>query len=132
SLSYAFDNPLAEDAVRANHQGEDHQDVGGEVFGAAAHVRIDIAGGDVLDDADDEPAHDRTRDGVQPAQDHDREHLEPHQRQVHVDAEQVSPQHAAQRRDDAGHGPRHAEVPLDVDAHGHGHLLVVGHRPHGD
>src|SRR4026207_1729214 len=83
-----LDDAFAEDAVGPDHEREDHQDVGGEVLGAAAPVGIDVAGGDVLDDADDQPAHDRARDRVQAAQDHDREDLEPHQRQVDVDAEQ--------------------------------------------
>src|SRR5205085_9136161 len=91
-----------------------------------------VAAGDDVDDAHDEAAHDGARNRVEPAQDHHGKHLEADQREVHVDAEHVAPQHAAQRRDDAGHRPRQPEVALDVDAHGHGHLLVVGHRPHGD
>src|SRR5439155_9502426 len=126
--SYALDDAFTEDTVGANHEGEDHEDVGREVLGAAADIGVDVAGGDVLDDTDDEAADDRARNGVEPTQDDHREHLEADQRQVHVDAEQVAPQDAAQRRHDAGHRPRHAEVTLDVDAHGHGDLLVVGHR----
>src|SRR5205814_4200631 len=103
-------------AVRANHQREDHQDVRCEVFGATAHVGIDVAGGDVLHDADDEPPDDGPGDRIETTEDHDRENLEADQRQVHVDAQHVSPQDAAQGRDDTRHGPRQPEVPLDVDA----------------
>src|SRR5438876_34738 len=74
--SHSFDDPLAEDAVGPDHQGQDHQDVRCEVFGATAHVRIDVAGGDVLHDADDEPADDRPRDRIETAEDHDRKDLE--------------------------------------------------------
>src|SRR5262245_56236261 len=56
--SYAFDDAFAEDTVRANHQRQDHQDVRREILGAAAHVRVDVPGGHVLHDADDEPADD--------------------------------------------------------------------------
>src|SRR2546421_8989764 len=130
--SYSLDDAFAEDAVGTNHQRHDHEDVGGEVLGAAAHVRIDVAGRHVLHDPHDEAAHDGAGDGVEPAQDHHREHLEADQREVDVHAEQVAPENAAQRRHDTGHGPRQAEVALHVDAHGHRHLLVVGHRAHGD
>ena len=63
--SHALDDSFTEDAVGANHQGEDHEDVGGEVFGAAADVGVDVAGRDVLDDADDEASDDRARDRIQ-------------------------------------------------------------------
>src|SRR5881409_407080 len=115
SLSHAFDDAFAEDAVGANHQREDHQDVRREVLGAAADVGVDVAGRHVLHDADDEPADDRPRNRVEAAEDHHGENLEAHEREVHVDAEHVAPEHAAQRGDDAGHGPRHAEVALHVD-----------------
>ena len=68
---------FAEDPVGADHQGQDHQHVGGEILGAAAHVRVDVAGGDALHDPHDESAHDGPRNRVEAAQDHDREHLEP-------------------------------------------------------
>src|SRR6185436_4644319 len=126
-----LDDALAEDAVGANHERQDHEDVGREVLGAAAHVGIDVAGRHVLHDAHDETADDGAGDRVEPAQDHHREHLETDQRQVDVHAEHVSAENAAERRHDPGHGPGQAEVTLDVDAHGHGHLLVVGHRTHG-
>src|SRR5262249_31003461 len=73
-----------------------------------------------------------TAPGIEPAQDHHGEDLEPHEGEVDVDAEQVAPDDAAQGRDHPGHGPREAEIALHVDAHGHGHLLVVCHRAHGD
>src|SRR5260370_21747275 len=99
--SHPLDDSLPEDAVGANHQREDHQDVRCEVLGAAAHVGIDVAGGDVLHDADDEPADDGPRDRIETAEDHDREDLEADQRQAHVDAQHVPPQDTAQGRDDA-------------------------------
>src|SRR5262245_61612763 len=51
--SHALDHRLAEDAVRANHQGHDHEHVRGEVLGAAPHVGVDVAGGHALDDSHD-------------------------------------------------------------------------------
>src|SRR5712691_9539664 len=97
--SYAFDDALAEHAIRPNHQRENHEDVGREILGAAAHVGVDVPGRHVLHAADDEPADDGARDRVEPTQDHHREHLEADQGEVHVHAEHVAPQHAAQRRD---------------------------------
>ena len=35
--------------------------IGREILGAAADIRVEIAGGEVLDDADDEPADHRAR-----------------------------------------------------------------------
>src|SRR5262249_18570554 len=130
--SYALDDFLAENAVWANHQRGDHQHVRREVFGAAADVGIDVPGGEIFHHADDEPAQDRAGNGVEPAENHDRKHLEAHEREVHVDPEEIAPENAAERRDDAGHRPRHAEVALDVDPHGQRDLLVVGHRAHRD
>src|SRR3989441_2322070 len=65
--SYAFDDLLAEDAVGPNHQRQDHQDVRREVLRPAADVRINVARGHVLHDADDQPTEDRPRDRVEPA-----------------------------------------------------------------
>ena len=70
--------------------------------------------------------------GVEAAQDDHRKHLEADQGEVHVDPDDVPPDDAAERRHHAGHRPGEAEVPLDVDAHGHGDLLVVGDGAHGD
>src|SRR4029434_8967269 len=49
--SHALDDAFAEDAVGANHQREDHQDVGREILGAAADQRVDVHRRDVLADA---------------------------------------------------------------------------------
>src|SRR5437667_8742735 len=70
--SHSFDDFFAEDAVRPDHEGQDHQHVGREVLGAAAHVGIDVARGDVFHDPHDEAADDGPRDGVEAAQDHHR------------------------------------------------------------
>src|SRR5678816_2198814 len=130
--SHPLDDALAEDAVGTNHEGEDHQHVRGEVFRTAPHVRIDVTRGHVLHDADDEAAHDGAGDGVESAQDDHGKDLEPHQGEVDVDAEQVAPEDAAECGHDPGHGPGQPEVALHVDAHRHGHLLVVRHGAHGD
>src|SRR5215813_12699702 len=58
-LSDPLDDALAEHAVGANHQRDDHQDVRRKVFRAAADDRVDVAGRDTLDDADDQSADDR-------------------------------------------------------------------------
>src|SRR5258705_9525290 len=130
--SHAFDDRFAEDPVRPDHQRDDHQEVGREVLGAAAYVRVHVAGRHVLDDPDHEPAHDGAGNRVEAAQDHHREDLEAHQGQVGVHPEEAAPHDAAQGGDHARHGPGEREVALYVDAHRHGYLLVVGDRPHRD
>src|ERR1700694_3461428 len=74
--SHSFDDFFTEDAVGPDHEGQDHQHVGREVLGAAAHVRIDVACGEILHDPDDEAADDGPGDGIEPAQDHHRKDLE--------------------------------------------------------
>src|SRR5690349_14204853 len=97
SSSYPFDDALTEHSVRPNHQRQNHQHVRREVFGSAAHERIDVPGGDVLDDTDDEPADHRAGNRVEPAENHHGKDFEANQRQIHVDAEHVAPEHAAER-----------------------------------
>src|SRR6516162_9821170 len=116
----------AEDAVGPDHQRDDHQDVRSEVVGAAADVRIEIAGREILDDADDDPADHGTDDRVKAAENHHRKHFQTHHRELVVDAEHRSPHHAAERRNDPGHRPGERKVAADVDAHRHRNLLAVG------
>ena len=71
-------------------------------------------------------------DRIQAAENDHREHLEADRGDLRVDAEHRAPDDAAERRDDAGHGPGDGEVALDIDAHGHGDLGVVGDGAHGD
>src|SRR5262249_48001681 len=103
-----------------------------EALGPPAQVGIDVARHDVFHDAHDEATDDRARDRVEAAQDHHGEDLEPDEGEVDVDPQQVAPDDTAERRHDARHGPSQPEIALHVDAHGHGHLLVVRHRAHGD
>ena len=49
-----------------------------------------------------------------------------------VDAQHAAPDHASEGCHDPGHCPGQREVALDIDAHGHGDLLVVGNGPHRD
>src|SRR6516164_3019310 len=80
SLSNSLDQSPAEDAVGPDHQRDDHQDVRGEVLGAAADVRIEIAGREILDDTDDDPADHGTDDRVEAAENHHRKHFQTHHR----------------------------------------------------
>src|SRR5262249_24498576 len=96
------------------------------------HIWVEIACRDILHDAHDKPAYHRAGNRVEPPKDHHGEDLEADQGEVHVHAQEVPPDDTAQGRHDAGHGPREAEVPLHVDPHGHGHLLVIRDRAHGD
>src|SRR5947207_8709159 len=95
--SHSLDDAFAEDAVGPDHQRDDHEHVGGEVLGAAADVGVDVPGGNVLDDADDEAADHGARNRVQPAQDHDRADLEADEREVDVHAEHVRAVHPPAR-----------------------------------
>src|SRR5438046_2066725 len=72
SLSDSVYDAFAEDAVGANHEREDHEDVRREVLGPTSDVRVDVAGRDVLHDPDDETADDRSGNGVEATENHDR------------------------------------------------------------
>src|SRR4029077_11781332 len=128
----AFDLALAENAIRREHKSDDHQDVGRKVLGAAANVGVEVARSEALDDADDQPADDRADDRIESAEDHHRKYLETDQGKLHVDPEHVAPNHAADRRDHAGHRPGQREIAFDVDTHRHCDLLIVGNGAHGN
>src|SRR5207302_1239431 len=102
---HALDAAPAEDALGADHQDQDHQHIRSKVLGAAANARIEIAGREVLDDADDQAADHRPDHRIEAAQDHHRKHLETDQRELVVNAEHRAPNHTAKRRDDARHRP---------------------------
>src|SRR5438067_10562520 len=125
-----LDPARAENAIGPEHQGDYHDHVGREVLGAAAHIGIEVAGGEALDEADDQAAHYGADHGVEAAEDDHGKHLQADQRQVDVDTEHAAPDHTAQRRNDARHRPGQREIALHIDAHGHGHLLIIGHRAH--
>src|SRR5262249_46868005 len=112
---HPLDPTPAENARWPEHQGDYHDHVGREVLGAAAHIGIEVAGGEALDQADDEAAHDSTDHGVEAAEDDHGKHLQADQRQVHVNTEHAAPDHAAECRDDAGHPPPHCQIPLPID-----------------
>src|SRR5438067_13778345 len=88
---HALDAAPTEHAFRPDHQDQDHQHVRCEVFGAAADIRIEIAGGEIFDDADDQPADDGAHDRVETAQNYDRENPEADQCQLVVDADDRTP-----------------------------------------
>ena len=87
---------------------DDHQHVGHEILGAAADIGVEIAGRQVLDDADDQPADHRADDRIEPAQDHHRKHLEADQRQLVVDAEHRRPRRCRPRPRRPRPSPRRA------------------------
>src|SRR3989442_14152683 len=119
SASDALDDLAAEESVRPDHQGENHEDVGQEVLGAPAHVGIDVAGGHALDTADDEPAHDGAGDAVEATQDDIREDLEPDQADRRVHAQHAAPHAAADGGRQPGEGPREREHEENIEAHPH-------------
>src|SRR6266508_5208477 len=130
--SHPLDDLAAEEPVRPDHEGQDHEDVRQEVLGPAAHIGIDIAGGDALDAADDEPAEDGPGHAVQASEDHRGEYLEADQRQLGVHPEHITPDDTADTGGEPRDSPRQGEDETNLDAHRHGCLLVVGHGPHGD
>src|SRR5215471_6357507 len=129
---HALDAAAAENSLRPHHQDQNHQHVGRKVLGAAADIGIEVAGSEILDDADNQPADHRTQYRVETAEDHDRKHFQPDQRELIVNAQHRSPHNAAERRDDPRHRPGEGEIAPDIDAHRHRHLLAVGYGAHGD
>ena len=125
-------SPAAEDAVRSDHQRDDHQDIRREVLGAAADIRIEVPCGQVLDDAHDQSANHCADNRVKPTEDDDGKHFEPDDSELIVDADHCAPNETGQRRDYACQGPSKGEVAAHIDAHRHRHLLAVCHGAHGN
>src|SRR5688500_16112499 len=127
-----FDDFFAEEAVGPHHQHDEHEQERDEVLGAAAHVGVDVAGGDAFHGPHGQAAQYGAADGVEAAQDHHREDLEAHEGEVRVHPEDVPPDQPARGGGHAGHRHGRAEGPRHGDTHGHGRLRVVGHGPQGD
>jgi hypothetical protein len=53
---HPLDPVRTEDAVRAEHENQDHQHVGRKVLGTAADIGVEIASSDALHHAHDQPA----------------------------------------------------------------------------
>src|SRR5215469_13266913 len=117
--SDALDPPATENAVGANHQGDNHQDVRGEILGAAADIGIEIAGGQVFNHANDQTTDDSADDRVESAQNNHGKHLETDERELVIDPEHGPRDDASKRRDDPGHGPSESKVALYIDRHRH-------------
>src|SRR6185437_16235851 len=107
---HPLDPARAEHAVRPYHEHQDHQHVRREILSAAADIGVEIAGCEVLYHAHDQAADHRAADGIQSAQDNHGKHLQPDERELHVDTQHRAPHHAAECRDDAGHRPGECEV----------------------
>ena len=91
-----------------------------------------VAGGQVLGDADDDPADDGAAGGVQAAQDDGGEGEQGDDVEVAVQASAARGQHhPGDGGDGRGDGPGQGEHPPGADALGHGRLLVEGGGPHG-
>src|SRR5215510_3930624 len=84
---HTLDGLAAEEAIGLDHEGEDHEDVGQEVLGAAADVWIDVAGGHALHRPDQESSDHGSWHAVEPAEDHGRKDLEANKSEVGVDTE---------------------------------------------
>jgi len=93
-------------------------------------IGVEIAGREILDDANDKPTDHRARDRIEPAQDHHRKHFETDESKLVVDAKHRAPDHPAQRRDDPGHRPGQRKIAPDIDTHRHRNLLAVGDSAH--
>src|SRR5437868_4873354 len=117
---HPLDPARAENAIGPEHQGDYHDHVGREVLGAAAHIGIEVAGGEALDEADDQAAHYGADHGVEAAEDDHGKHLQADQRQVDVDTEHAAPDHGDDRP--AEQRPQHdAFEPEAEQDHGRQH-----------
>src|ERR1700755_1798130 len=96
--SDTLDPPATENAVGANHQSDNHQDVRGEILRTAAYIGIEIAGGQIFDHTNDQTADDSANDRVESTQNNHRKHLETDERQLVIDPEHGPPDDASQRR----------------------------------
>src|SRR6516164_7568229 len=130
AISHALDTAAAEDAFGPQHQGYDHQHVGSEILCAAADIGVEVAGGEVFDDAYDQPADHRAEDRVEAAEDDDRKHFETDESKLVVDAEHRAPDDPAKGRYDARHRPSEREIATNIDPHRHRDLLAIGDGSH--
>src|SRR2546425_1724773 len=74
-VSYALDDPFAEQSLRTEQEKREREYVGEPVFNCAAHQGAPIDFGDFFADADDEAAGDGAGDGREATQDEDGQRL---------------------------------------------------------
>src|SRR6516164_5369170 len=130
AISHALDTAAAEEAFWPQHQGYDHQHVRSEILRAAADIGVEVAGGEVFDDAYDQPADHRAEDRIETAEDDDGKHFETDESKLVVDAKHRAPDDPAKGRDHARHRPSEGEIAPDIDPYRHRHLLTVGDGAH--
>ena len=90
-------------------------------------MRVQIAGSQALDYADEDCGNDRAGDAVETADDDDRENLEPDQPHCEATSGDEGPQRATKHADRTGDAPNNQEVMRYIDADGHGCLLIIGY-----
>ena len=78
--SHPLDPRAAEQAVRAQDQHGEQREVGGDAAEAGAERAVEVAGAQAFEHADRDGGDQRPGDAVDPAQDDDREDLQPDQR----------------------------------------------------
>src|SRR5438128_7624214 len=89
-----------EEPVGPEHEDQDQDHEGGDLLHPAPEDGVEVAAREVLEDADQEPADDRPRHGVETAQEGDRDHLEADSPEAHVDPAPDGPEDdPADRRD---------------------------------
>src|SRR5207248_2928097 len=128
-----FDADFSEEAVGPDHEDQHEGDEWRNLLDASAEDGIEIAAGEVLQDADEEAAEDGPAHAVEAPDDHYWEDLEPEdgERPVHA-AAHGGEQHPAEGGDDGSNAPGEREDAPDGDAHGERHLLRGGGGAHGD
>ena len=112
---------LGQDAVRAEDQDQEQQQVGHDLRVAGR----DVARGERLDQADDQPAEQRARQRAEAADHRRGEGLDAEQADRRVDGALGGEQDARHRRHHAGQRPDQRLHPLDRDAHVVGGELVL-------
>src|SRR5918996_2127454 len=103
--SYAFDDLFAEQALGADQQKCEGEDVGEPVFDGAADEGAPVDLAEFFADADDEAADDGAGDGLEAAEDEDGERLEGDERQAELHAALGAPHDAGHDRHDPRHRP---------------------------
>src|SRR5258708_14506254 len=130
SPSYALDDLLAEEALGAEQQEDEGDDVGEPVFDGAADEGAPVDLAEFLAHAHDEAADDGARHRREAAQDQHRQGLEGDQREAELHAALGAPHDAGHDGDEAGHRPHDDPDGLERDADRQRGLAVARRRAH--
>ena len=130
-MSYAIDDLLAEQTLRAEQQEHQGQHIGKPDFDATAHERAQVHLGELLAHTDDQAADDGAGHRGQAAQNHHRQGAQRHGGQRELHTQLGAPDHPGHQGHDTRHTPDDDPDAVERNADGLRRLVVVGHGAQG-